>query len=331
MAITEQAARKLADFCLSAGSIVIGRRGEMGRCALVGNSQEGWLCGTGSMIIRVSRELDAGFLQRVLSSPPVIAAIENTPVGSTMINLNQGTLGNLVVPVPPRKAEQEAIAEALNDADALIESQEQLLAKKRHLKQAAVQELLTGKMRLPGFSGEWEVDCIENLACITTGGKNTQDRIDDGQFPFFVRSQTVERINSYSYDGEAVLTAGDGVGTGKVFHYINGKFDAHQRVYRISDFSERMNGYFFFLYFSSHFYNRIMQMTAKSSVDSVRREMIAKMPIPLPPTQYEQTAIAEVLSDMDAEITDLEAQLDKSRTLKQGMMQKLLTGEIRLP
>src|SRR5512137_788468 len=81
---------------------------------------------------------------------------------------------------------------------------------------------------------DWEVDTIQRLATITTGAKNTQDKIDDGEYPFFVRSQIVERINSYSFNGEAVLTAGDGVGTGKVFHYVNGKFDFHQRVYKIS-------------------------------------------------------------------------------------------------
>src|SRR2546429_7507355 len=141
---------------------------------------------------------------------------------------------------------------------------------------------------------DWNLEYIDNFAHITTGGRNTQDRIEAGQYPFFVRSRTVERINSYSFDGEAVLTAGDGVGTGKVFHYINGRFDVHQRVYRISDFSERVNGFFFYLYFSTHFYNRIMQMTAKSSVDSVRREMIARMLIPLPPIKAEQEAIATI-------------------------------------
>jgi len=178
---------------------------------------------------------------------------------------------------------------------------------------------------------DWGLEFIENLAHITTGSRNTQDRLDDGQYPFFVRSQTVERINSYSFDGEAVLTAGDGVGTGKVFHYINGRFDAHQRVYRISDFSERINGYFFYLYFSSYFYGRIMQMTAKSSVDSVRREMIARMLIPLPPTKTEQEAIAEALSDADALIESLEQLIAKKRQLKQGAMQELLTGKKRLP
>lgn len=177
---------------------------------------------------------------------------------------------------------------------------------------------------------DWSFDYIENLSNITTGGRNTQDRVDDGLYPFFVRSQTVERINTYSFDGEAVLTAGDGVGTGKIFHYINGKFDAHQRVYRISDFNERIKGYFFYLYFSSHFYNRIMQMTAKSSVDSVRREMIARMLIPVPP-KAEQEAIAECLGDADALIESLEQLISKKRQIKQGAMQELLTGKRRLP
>ncbi|MDW5551486.1 restriction endonuclease subunit S [Methanosarcina sp.] len=177
---------------------------------------------------------------------------------------------------------------------------------------------------------DWDFDYIENLSHITTGARNTQDRVDDGLYPFFVRSQTVERINSYSFDGEAVLTAGDGVGTGKVFHYINGKFDAHQRVYRISDFNERINGYFFYLYFSNHFYNRIMQMTAKSSVDSVRREMIARMLIPTP-SKIEQVAIAESLSDTDALLESLEQLIAKKRQIKQGAMQELLTGKRRLP
>jgi len=178
---------------------------------------------------------------------------------------------------------------------------------------------------------DWNPDYIENFAVITTGSKNTQDRVEDGQYPFFVRSQTVERINSYSFDGEAVLTAGDGVGTGKVFHYINGKLDVHQRVYRISNFAKHVNGYFFYLYFSTYFYNRIMQMTAKSSVDSVRRDMISRMQVALPPTAAEQRAIAAALSDVDALIIALDQLIAKKRNLKQATMQQLLTGEMRLP
>ena len=176
---------------------------------------------------------------------------------------------------------------------------------------------------------DWKTARIDVHASITTGSRNTQDKEDDGEYPFFVRSQDVERINSYSYDGEAVLTAGDGVGTGKVFHYIIGRFDVHQRVYRISDFSDEMIGRFFFYQFSAGFYKRIMSMTAKSSVDSVRMEMIGGMEIPLPPPP-EQRAIAEALSDVDGLLAALERLIDKKRAIKQAAMQQLLTGETRL-
>lgn len=177
---------------------------------------------------------------------------------------------------------------------------------------------------------DWDVDKIKNFCSITTGNKNTQDRKETGHYPFFVRSSTVERIDSYSFDGEAVLTAGDGVGTGKIFHYINGKFDFHQRVYKMSHFNHRVSGFFFYKYFSNHFYDRIMSMTAKSSVDSVRMEMIAEMFIPLPkPT--EQRVIAEALSDVDGLIESLEALVAKKRYIKAATMQQLLTGKKRLP
>ncbi len=175
---------------------------------------------------------------------------------------------------------------------------------------------------------DWKVDFIKNIAQIKTGSRNTQDRLENGLYPFFVRSQTIERINSYCYDGEAILTAGDGVGVGKVIHYVNEKFDCHQRVYRISDFKSNINGYYFYLYFSNNFYNRIMQMTAKSSVDSVRMEMIADMQIPLPPTLQEQTLIATVLSNTDTWITNLEKLLTKKRQIKQAALQELLKPKL---
>lgn len=177
---------------------------------------------------------------------------------------------------------------------------------------------------------DWDVKSIDQIASITTGGKNTQDRVDDGAYPFFVRSQTIEAINSYSFDGEAVLTAGDGVGTGKIFHYINDKFDYHQRVYNIYNFKPEVNGFYFFKYFSSRFYDRIMSMTAKSSVDSVRREMITEMKVVLPP-KNEQKNIAKALSDVDNLIVSLEKLIAKKQDIKTATMQLLLTGKKRLP
>lgn len=177
---------------------------------------------------------------------------------------------------------------------------------------------------------DWNITRIDVHCSIKTGSRNTQDKVEGGAYPFYVRSQQVERINSYSYDGEAVLTAGDGVGTGKVFHYINGKFDVHQRVYRISDFSDHLHGRYFFYQFSTRFYERIMSMTAKSSVDSVRMEMIAGMQIPLPPV-HEQAAIASALDDIDALLSSLDQLIAKKRDIQQATRQQLLTGQRRLP
>ncbi|MEP4548449.1 MAG: restriction endonuclease subunit S [Saccharospirillum sp.] len=177
---------------------------------------------------------------------------------------------------------------------------------------------------------DWEVKTVIEFSSITTGDKNTQDRVEDGVYPFFVRSQNVESINSYSFDGEAVLTAGDGVGTGRIFHYINGKFDYHQRVYNIHNFSPEVDGFYFYNFFSSYFYDRIMSMTAKSSVDSVRREMISDMKIALP-DRTEQEAISRALFDIDELIICLEKLIAKKRYIKTATMQQLLTGRKRLP
>lgn len=175
---------------------------------------------------------------------------------------------------------------------------------------------------------EWKKVSVKDLMKIETGSRNTEDKIDDGQYPFFVRSQTVEHIDSFHYDCEAVLTAGDGVGTGKVFHYINGKFDAHQRVYVMSQFKEVLGKYFYY-WFSKNFYADVTKYTAKSSVDSVRRQMIADMVIALP-SEEEQEKIVEALSDIDTLIVDLQKLIRKKKDIRQGTMQMLLTGKKRL-
>ena len=140
------------------------------------------------------------------------------------------------------------------------------------------------------------------MCSISTGKSNTQDKVEDGIYPFYVRSPIVERSNRYLYDEEAVLTVGDGVGTGKVFHYVNGKYDLHQRVYRMFDFSDEVSAKYFYYYFSNHFYEIVMAMTAKTSVDSVRYEMIADMDFSIPNLE-EQKKISAYFDHLDHLIT----------------------------
>lgn len=173
----------------------------------------------------------------------------------------------------------------------------------------------------------WSISTVEKEANINTGKKDTQDKVENGLYPFFVRSNTIERINSYSFEGEAVLTSGDGVGVGKIYHYLNCKFDYHQRVYNIHNFSNNLNGKFFYYFFSNHFYQRVMRLSAKNSVDSVRRNMIAEMEIPIPPLP-EQQKIAAILSTVDAKIDIIDQQITETQELKKGLMQRLLTKGI---
>lgn len=176
---------------------------------------------------------------------------------------------------------------------------------------------------------DWKVKEVADFAAIKTGNRDTQDKIEDGEYPFFVRSQTIERINSYSFDGEAVLTSGDGVGVGKIYHYIQGKFDYHQRVYNIHSFKQEVLGQFFYFYFSQHFRKRVYRLSAKNSVDSVRFEMIGKMKIPLPPLP-EQRKIAEILSTWDEAIAQTKALIEQLKLRNKGLAQQLLTGKKRL-
>jgi type I restriction enzyme S subunit len=175
----------------------------------------------------------------------------------------------------------------------------------------------------------WDVRYISEVATIATGDSNTQDKVENGKYPFYVRSQTVERTNKYTFDGKAVLTAGDGVGVGKVFHLVEGKFALHQRVYRISDFLPSISPEFLFLYFSNNFIRQVNKFTAKTSVDSVRLDMIARMVMPIPPLP-EQRKIAKILSTWDKAISTTERLIDNSKQQKKALMQQLLTGKKRL-
>lgn len=139
----------------------------------------------------------------------------------------------------------------------------------------------------------------------------------------------MERINSYSHECEAILVPGEGQ-IGNIFHYINGRFDVHQRVYAITQFAAEVSGRFVHLFMSQHFGAWAMQNTVKATVDSLRLPTFQMFAVRLPPTHDEQTAIATVLSDMETDLSALESRLAKTRSLKQGMMQELLTGRTRL-
>lgn len=244
------------------------------------------------------------------------------------LNINLEKLRPYLLPVPPLD-EQRAIATALSEVDLLLEELDRLIAKKRDIKQAIMQQLLTGQTRLPGFEGKWEIKKLKEIAHIKTGSRNNENKLKDGDYPFFVRSEFVERINSYSYDCEAILVPGEGR-IGNIFHYIKGKFDVHQRVYAITQFNVDVSPQFIYFFMTLKFGAWAMQNTVKATVDSLRLPTFHTFEIVLPPTKDEQTAIAIVLSNMVYEIEALEKRYAKTAAIKQAMMQTLLTGRTRL-
>lgn len=308
-------------------SILMSINGTIGNLGLYAG--ESVILGKSAAYVNVKDSISKLYIYHSIQTELVNRQFFDGLTGTTIKNLGLATIRNTLLPLPPTLAEQEAIAGALSDADALIESLEQLIAKKRLVKQGAMQELLTGKRRLPGFSGEWETKRLGEIAHIQTGSSNNQDKVDDGEYPFFVRSATVERINSFSYDCEAILIPGEG-GIGSIYHYINGRFDVHQRVYAITKFSSETSGKFVYFYMTKNFGTHAMENSVKATVDSLRLPTFQNFKLTIPPTTKEQIAITSILSDMDAEISALEGKLSKARQLKQGMMQELLTGRIRL-
>lgn len=185
---------------------------------------------------------------------------------------------------------------------------------------------------LGDIPNSWHLSKLKYLAKIKTGGKDTENKEDEGKYPFFVRSDNIERINSYSFDGEAILTAGDGVGVGRVFHYINGKFDYHQRVYKISNFVNT-NGKFFYYYFKENFYKEILKLSAKSTVDSIRLPMLENFLITVPKIEIQQK-IANFLDEkskiFDEAISKKEQLISKLEFAKQSLISEVVTGKLKV-
>ncbi len=310
------------------GDIVFAQRGTLGKSAFIVNDI-GPATINPSLVLINKIKCDNEYLSYWLQCDKIVEYICSINSQTSIPMITQNQIEHIPVVLSRIKAEQQAIAEALGDIDGLIATLDKKIAKKRLIKQGAMQQLLTGKKRLPGFSGPWMERKLGAISHIKTGSCNGDQAVDNGKYPFFVRSQKVYAIDSYSYDGEAILVPGEG-GIGSIFHYINGKFDYHQRVYKISDFADNVCVKYIFFYMSRYFGEYALSLTVKATVDSLRLPTFEEFVICMPLNIEEQQAIATILNDMDKEIDDLEAQRDKYRLLKSGMMQKLLTGQIRL-
>jgi type I restriction enzyme S subunit len=253
-----------------------------------------------------------------------------------------------VIPIPPLNV-QKRIVDFLTDKtdkiDRAVKIKEGQIALLRERKQIIIQEAVTkglnpdAPMKDSGIDwigqipAHWDVRRFKFLCKITTGERNTEDKQEEGMYPFFVRSQTPERINSYSFDGEAVLTAGDGAGVGKIYHYINGKFDFHQRVYKFSDFRHLLGKYVYH-YLWANFFNVALLGTAKSTVDSLRLPVIQDFWFSFPTSFEEQEEILEHIGNesakLDSAIELKERQIEALKEYKATLVNAAVTGKIKV-
>jgi type I restriction enzyme, S subunit len=297
----------------------------------------------------------AGFLIRVTPNPAklvpeYLAGYVSTGIYWNWVRLmsmrsgqpgiNGREYGQLPIPLPPTLAEQRTIASALSDADALIESLERLIAKKRDIKQGAMQELLTGKKRLPGFTGKWERKRLGEICEIAMG--RTPPRLNPvywghgykwlsiADLQSKVVSESKEEISELAASGMNIIRKGTLLMSFKLslgrLCFAGCDLFTNEAICSFNKLQDDAE----FLYYALG--KTDFSLYGKQAVKgyTLNKESLKIVEVWLPSKKSEQTAIAEVLSDMDAEIAALEEKLTKARAIKQGMMQELLTGRIRL-
>jgi len=228
---------------------------------------------------------------------------------------------NKKIPLPPLSVQQEIvrILDKFTQLEAELEAE--LEDRKRQY------EYYRNKLlSYEGNEVEWKT--LGEIAIIGTGSRNTNEAIESGKYPFFVRSQEPKTINEYEFDETAIITAGDGVGVGKVFHYVSGKYALHQRAYRIVVIDENISPKFLFYYIRHNFPDYLKKKSVSSSVISLRKPMFEKYPIFIPPLE-EQQRIASILDKFDTLVNSISEGLPKEIVLRRKQYEyyreKLLT------
>ncbi|MDC8448176.1 MAG: restriction endonuclease subunit S [Nitrospira sp.] len=328
------------------GDLIISRNATVGEIAQVAEWHPPFAMGQDVCLLRKKApEFSTDFIQAVFQSRIVANQLSNLMVGSTFKRANVEQIRNFSVPMPPLP-EQRAIAEALRDVNGLLGGLDRLIAKKRDLKQAAMQQLLTGQTRLPGFHGEWEVKRLGEVVDTDPENLGSDTRPD---FLFnYIALEDVDRgfLRSYSEQlfASAPSRARRKLRTNDVFvstvppnlqSHLLFKGDTGSWVCSTGFCVVRCRegvthpGYVFFHLFADCVKRQIDALLTGSNYPAINSGDVRALQIPIP-EYVEQTTIAEVLTDMDLELAALEQRREKTRTLKQAMMQELLTGKTRL-
>lgn len=225
----------------------------------------------------------------------------------------------------PRLEEQEKIASFFSLIDKKISLQGEKVEALKDYKKGMMQKIFSKELRFKDDNGkdypEWEEKKLGDITDIGTGSNDLQDKVEGGLYPFFVRSANIERINNYTFDGEAILIPGDG-NIGQIYHYINGKFAYHQRVYKISDFIDGVSGKYIYYYMSRFFLKEALKNSVKATVDSLRLPTLTRMNILLP-CMDEQKKITQLLSNIETKVEKEQEKLDSLNEYKKGLLQQM--------
>lgn len=300
----------------SGPGVVTGRYGTIGNVYFV--QEDFWPLNT-TLFVKDFKGSDPLFISYLLRT--IDFASHSGKSGVPGVNRND--LHALLV-ANPTIDDQRAIASALSNMDALISCLDKLLEKKRNIQQATMQQLLTGQRRLPGFSGEWEVKRLGEIAPLQRGFDLPNQKLEKGEYPVVYSNGVINYHSTFMVKGPGVVTGRSGT-IGNI-HYIESSFWPHNTSLWVTNF--RGNDPKFIAYLLANV--GLDRFGTGSGVPTLNRNDVHAYKVSFPPSEKEQTAIATILSDMDTELAALEARRDKARRIKQGMMQELLTGRIRL-
>lgn len=308
---------------LREGDLVIALRGKVGALAKVDAALQGANLTRGVALLSKYTRYVPEYLLQYLSSSIGQALIEKNFNGSALQEIPIASLRKLPIAVPA-DAEQRAIAEALSDADARIAALEALIAKKRDLKQAAMQQLLTGKTRLPGFSGDWEAKRLGEFAQFLSGTYLAKPAYRPGTVVVQGAGAAMGEHDTANFP--FAITVIGRVGTVGRPRFMPGGCWVNNNAAAIRALPSESDPRFVHLLLTQYDWSLATSVTAQPFL-GIGTLMCSTHRLP---PKAEQTAIAEVIFDMDAELSSLEAEADKARAIKQGMMQNLLTGKVRL-
>jgi type I restriction enzyme S subunit len=324
--------------------ILVTKDGTIGKVAFIEQFEGKATLNSGVFVIRPKNNayLPKYFFY-ILSSAYFDRFLQQLTAGSTIAHLYQKEFVKFNFPLPPSVAEQQAISQALSDMDALIIALDALLTKKRFIKQGAMQQLLTGKKRLPGFKSEWETKTLPEIAFLKRGKFTPRPRNDPrfygGNIPFVqtgdvtnsngIISNYTQTLNEEGLSvstlfkkGTILMTIAANIGYSGILQIDMACPDSLIAIDGILVKNEYLNHYFIFRR------HDLEKLSTSGSQKNLSVELIKSFQISYP-SLAEQQAIAQILSDMDAEIAGVVAQRDKYRQLKAGMMQALLTGKNR--